>query len=483
MDPVRIVSVGSVILSDLPFMFSFGLFSVLAHRAFPHFCLTSASASIIIRGAFDLTLATAGVIAELVLCEISDWVAPVPRFLAWRIATTFLLVMLIVVIPILLGFHWFADSTGSSGRLIILFTCLSFTSWLYLFYKIGIYLPISSHIDNSFSLSFNEGCIGRVGIIGISTMAVLSGFGAVSAPYSSFTAKPREVSEMDLTRIKTGIETTEELIKYKETALRTLEQRILEKQNSSTRSSTNLVAKMYSTFRGDADEKEHASSRLELEGLYAMKKSLNSDFKELSRRYSDQQRARTLLGKVYQSLYFLFAIYCVYRIVATVISRNPFRHRKSSFSETDPITGVLALLAQYWDPDLNKQAWSRQIGFLFSGIIFMCSTSSVLATVNMVSKHLPRTLERANLALLVAEVLGTYVVSTSLMLRSNLPHDMSSAVSSALGAPLDTTFVDRWFDTLFLFTAGISAAGLYISRRFFYDEILEEDLLEGGKRA
>ncbi|KAK9447729.1 Abscisic acid G-protein coupled receptor-domain-containing protein [Limtongia smithiae] len=481
---VASVSLGRVILGDSPFVLSFILFSLLAHRAFPFF--TSASTSLFTRACFDVCLGTAGVVAELVLCEISDWVYPGARFIAWRVATMFLLALLIVVMPVLLVNSWFSDSTGASHRYNYTFTAIVFTAWLYGFYKIGDYLPLPKHVEGSFwlyTLSFGEECLARVGLIGVSTMAVLSGFGAVSAPYTSFTAKPRQVSEMDISRVRTGIETTDELTRFKETSLKTLEQRMLDKQTKVGRSSTNLVAKMVSSFRGDDDEREYASSRLELEGLYAMKRSLEGDLRELNKRYDDQQRAQTVVGKIHRSLYFLFAIYCVYRIIATLISRNPFRRAKTSFSQSDPITHVLALLAQYWDPDLNRQSWARQIGFLFSGIIFMCSISSVLNMFNIISKAVPRALERANLALLVAEVLGTYAISTSLLLRSNLPKDMSSAVSSALGAPLDTAFVDRWFDTLFLCAVGISAAGLWIVRKFFNDEILEEDLLESGKRA
>ncbi|KAK9460281.1 Abscisic acid G-protein coupled receptor-domain-containing protein [Lipomyces oligophaga] len=483
-EAVASVSLGRAVLLDSPFIFSFGIFAVLAHRAFPFF--TSASASIATRTAFDLCLATAGVISELVLCEISDWVAPGARLIAWNVATTFLLILLIVVLPVLLGFNWFADSTGLARKFKLLFTGLVFVSWLYLFYRIGDYLPLPKHIEGSFwqnSLSFREECLARIGLIGVSTMAVLSGFGAVSAPYASFTTKPREVSDLDISRVKTGIDTTDELIRYKETGLKSIEQRLLDKQKTSSRSSTNLMSKMFSSFRGDADEREFSSSRLELEGLYAMRSSLYGDLKELSKRFTEQENAKTLTGKAHRALYFLFSIYCVYRISATSITRNPFRHASTSFSQSDPITHVLALLAQYWDPDLDRQSWSRQIGFLFSGIIFMCSINSVLSTFNMISRTVPRALERASLALLVAEILGTYAVSTSLLLRSNLPKDMSSAVSSALGAPLEATFVDRWFDTLFLCAAGISAAGLYIARRFFKNEILEEDVLESGKRA
>ncbi|KAK9476503.1 Abscisic acid G-protein coupled receptor-domain-containing protein [Lipomyces japonicus] len=477
------ISFASVLLCDSPFLLSFVIFLVLAHRSFPFFYASTTSASILIRAVFNLCLATAGVIAELVLCEISDWVSAGPRFIAWKVTTTILLVLLIVVIPVLLSYHWFSDSAGFVKRFIHVFTALSFSAWLYFFFRLGDYLPPPKHVEGSFwkyTLSFNEECLARVGLIGVSTMAVLSGFGAVSAPYASFTSKPRIISELDISRVRNGIESTEELIQFKESTMKTLQQRLLEKQKNS---STNLMSKMVSTFRADSDEKEFSSSRLELEGLYAMKRSLNGDLRELTRRYTEQQQSKTLLGKIYKSIYFLFAIYCVYRIVATVISRNPFRRHNSSFSQSDPITHVLALLAQYWDPDLNRQAWARQIGFLFSGIIFTGSISSVLSTFNMISKAVPRALERANFALLAAEILGTYAISTSIMLRSSLPKDMSTAVTSALGAPLDTAFVDRLFDALFLLATFISGAGLYVVRRFFYEEILEEDMLEGGKLA
>jgi hypothetical protein len=61
---------------------------------------------------------------------------------------------------------------------------MTFVVWLFmffLFWKIGDPFPITSPNHGILSI---EQCISRVGVIGVTVMAFLSGFGAVNCPYT-----------------------------------------------------------------------------------------------------------------------------------------------------------------------------------------------------------------------------------------------------------------------------------------------------------
>ena len=160
-------------------------------------------------------------------------------------------------------------------------------------------------------------------------------------------------------------------------------------------------------------------------------------------------------------------------------------------SSTDPINRILSLLAKHVDPTLDQLAWSRQISFLLSGIILLASFNSVLQTFHMITKLSPSLLyqAQANLALIIAQISATYVISSALLLRSNLPTEMKSVVSEALGSPLEPGFVERWFEGWFLVASVATAAGIWAGRKFAstsdwddYDDY-DGDIEMGQKRS
>jgi hypothetical protein len=60
-------------------------------------------------------------------------------------------------------------------RLVLFFTLIAWCFYLYMFWKLGNPFPISNRHE-FFSI---EQCISRVGIIGVTAMAILSGFGGM----------------------------------------------------------------------------------------------------------------------------------------------------------------------------------------------------------------------------------------------------------------------------------------------------------------
>jgi hypothetical protein len=58
-------------------------------------------------------------------------------------------------------------------RLVLVLTVIAWCFYLYVFWKLGNPFPISNR-EEFFSI---ELCISRVGIVGVTAMAILSGFG------------------------------------------------------------------------------------------------------------------------------------------------------------------------------------------------------------------------------------------------------------------------------------------------------------------
>ncbi|KAI9848362.1 MAG: hypothetical protein M1838_000548 [Thelocarpon superellum] len=499
--PFHLPAVIPVLVSSLPFALTFFIVAVVVHqKLFPrlsgqppsdpsrHGPPTSTlpaarwsparpKATAFSRGtnvaavAFSMTVALAAVLAELILCEISNSLNPVARSWSLQVTLSTLLVLLIVVIPlvelrsIISSAGWrFSREGARPSRLAWTLQLVGFGMWIAGFWFVGHGLP-SSHVHawgSEARASLREACLERIGIIGICLMALLSGFASVSAPWQTFGAKVRPVAAADIERKQAGMDATGEMLEAKQSRLRALSRKM------SDAPAEGFMSKFMGSIRGNADVQERTSLELEISGLQTMHQSLSTSLSLLQERRRTQQRASTSVGRVLLLASYLFSIYCLYRILATLTaSLRRWWHPDVTFSGTDPINNFLAVIAKHWDPSLDRLAWSRQISFFLSGVILLASFSSVMQTFVLLSRFTPALLQhtQANLALVVSQISATYVISSALLLRSNLPPEVSTVISDALGAPLDSVFVDRWFEGWFLVASGLTIFGIFVGRK------------------
>jgi The Golgi pH Regulator (GPHR) Family N-terminal len=148
---------------------------------------------------------------------------------------------------------------------------IPFAVFLYLFYQLGSFMPLpekSRLFWRVASRSLTEECVLRVGAMGVTLMAVLSGFGSICAGwamyftpyrYSTFDkVDGRLVTEADVVRAKTSVEMTQDLINEKHHKIEQIENRIHEKvflephlfQSQEVHSFMNRVV---NSVRGDSD--------------------------------------------------------------------------------------------------------------------------------------------------------------------------------------------------------------------------------------
>ncbi|KAF9696918.1 hypothetical protein EKO04_004599 [Ascochyta lentis] len=442
---------------------------------------------------FSINIALSAVLAELIFCEITSTGNRATRTLALKLTLPSLLFLLVVATPaleihsVVSGAGW---STGGSQkgqrRVAWVLEACGLAVWLAAFWYLGsgllgTYLHEKSYVHDH---TFSEGCLERIGVIGISMMASLTGFAAVSSLWQTFGVKYRPVSDSDISRKQAGIQATNDMLLAKESRLRAVERKLTDHPQEG------LMGRVVGTIRGNPDLQERNMLQLEIQGLETMRHTLQNSQTILQNRRQTQLRSHTAYGRILNAFSFVFAIYCAYRIVATsVTTLRRFSSSNASFASSDPINNFLALFAKHWDPTIDRVAWSRTISFLLSGVILLLSFNAVLQTFYLFSRAAPGILHhaQANFALLISQIAATYVISSALLLRSNLPVEMKSAISDALGAPLEPSFTEKWFEGWFLVASVVTAVGLWTGKRLKgdgWDEDVEgEGDIEMGKRS
>lgn len=438
--------------------------------------------------AFSSTIALSAVLTELLLCEISNSFNPATRKVAIRVTVASLLCLLIVLIPLLeiyavvSGAGWkFVGGTRANAWTAWGLEFIGFVIFLAGFWFIGVLLP---NAQGEADIDPVTACLERLGITGTLMMALLSGFAAVSAIWQSFAARARLVTEADINRKQAGLDATLDMLEGKKGRLKQVELKVLDAPSQC------FFQKAIGSIRGDADMQELKTLELEISGLQTMSASLESSLSILQSRRASQLRSSTALGRLTNAFSYIFSCYCVYRVGSTVISiARRTLYPTTSSAATDPVTHVIALFARHVNPSLNQAAWARQISFLLSGVILLASFSAVLQTFHLFARFLPGVLQaaRSNLALLISQVAGLYVISSALMLRNMMPKDVGGVINDALGTGvLGPAWTEKWFDGWFIGSVLMTATGIWLSQTIKGDGVWDDDTwdrdIEMGKR-
>ncbi|RWS21346.1 hypothetical protein B4U80_01212, partial [Leptotrombidium deliense] len=124
---------------------------------------------------FSVTFSLSCSMFELIIFEIIGFLDTSSRYIHWKLSIYAMLFMLIVVLPFYTGYFIINNIRFVKKQLIKPFAIASWLLFMYMFWKIGDPFPILSPKHGIFSI---EQGISRVGVIGVTLMALLSGFGA-----------------------------------------------------------------------------------------------------------------------------------------------------------------------------------------------------------------------------------------------------------------------------------------------------------------
>lgn len=224
--------------------------------------------------------------------------------------------MLLMALPFSISYFLIQNLiTRQEPRPRFALTVFVWVIFILLFWKIGNPFPISSPKHGILSI---EHQISRMGIIGVTLMAMLSGFGAVNYPYVSMYWFMTTVSPADIASLEKRLSLTWEKIITKKKQIATIlhNQRMSQTQPTTRVSSpTSSFWSYLTSFAGSGESQSVANLQKECAYHEELSRQLYLEYVDLKYMEERYQQSKTWKGQMFNYLGYFFSLYCTYKII------------------------------------------------------------------------------------------------------------------------------------------------------------------------
>ncbi|KAI8811070.1 Abscisic acid G-protein coupled receptor-domain-containing protein [Cladochytrium replicatum] len=409
----------------------------------------------LVRFTFSTTFATACALFQLVILELAHLLNDDDRWFLWKSNLTAMVILVVVIQPIHQSFLVLeqAPSVQPKQRWPLTFVC-----WL-------VYLVFLGSLNmgsRSIGILSIENWINKIAVVGVTVMAVLSGFGAVSTPYNSMFVFGRKSSEADVIAAENKLLSTVDMILDKRKQL------ILLKRDKQSRASSSAPMRFFGdggwfdSFTGGSTDTKRLES--EIAALDTLCERLFVDLDETNIDRDRSLQKYTILGQLFNFLGYILSAYCVWKMFTSLISLL-FRSDSNSDQVSDPISRTLDLIGHrlnILDPN-TKSWWSQQLSFVFVGLLVVASMRTLLLQSTKAFRMFAH-VAPSNVVLLLSFILGSYTLSSIVMMRTNIPPEYRSTITTVVGQ-IEFDYYTRWFDLIFLCSAGACVVFYSLARQ------------------
>ncbi|KAL1708910.1 Abscisic acid G-protein coupled receptor-domain-containing protein [Schizophyllum commune] len=341
---------------------------------------------------------------------------PSVRLLQWQISLALLLTTIILIVPSSISLVLSVGATArdaSPSRICGPRLLLNLIPVILYLFALS-YIPLPAALASS---GFSASVLARLVVLGTIILGLLSGFGAISTawPYLPFVSRKKSLpTEQDLRQAEHSLDRIR-------ADLATLNGEITRTSASSTDGS--WISRVATSFRGGDGRAQ------ELKGLRALEAEMSRNYDDLTRRFHEHAYRRTFRGRVAAVVGRLFAVYCVVRVVSSAVHllfpSNAGYNTTTSDLLTDLLAYSLSIVSREEVIARDDVALiSRQISLALVGVIILTSLRLVLRGVTRVSEPLQvtsRNLGASLMLLMLAELMGIYLLSTIVQLRTSFP--------------------------------------------------------------
>lgn len=402
---------------------------------------------------FSITLTLSCTMFELIIFEILGFLDSSSRSFYWYLMLYLLLFVVIVLNPFYISYYCISNIRYVRPDYVGGLTFITWLIFLTVFWKIGDPFPINHPNHGFFSI---ESLVSRIGVIGVTVMALLSGFGAVNYPYSSMKFFMRDVSEIDVHNINKRLMQTMEMIVIRKKRIAIAKKQMMGKVEAANRKG---IWEMISSVTGNRSNENVTQLKLEIEGLEEMSRQLFLEVHEHRNMLERIEWSKTWKGSYFNFLGYIFSGYCLWKIFICTINILFDRVGKK-----DPVTRGIEIAVNWMGFDFDVNFWSQQISFYLIGCIVVTSIRGLLLTVTKFFNKMSSNKSSNIIVLILAQIMGMYFVSSVLLLRMNMPVQYRMIITQVLGS-LQFNFYHRWFDVIFLVSALGSMVTLYLAHK------------------
>lgn len=407
---------------------------------------------------FSITFSLSCTMFELIIFEIVSVLDASSRHLHWNVGLYSILFMLIVIIPFYIAYFIISNVRFVQQKLIRPLTIMIWLVYIYLFWKLGDPFPILSPKQGI--LSIEQG-ISRVGVIGVTVMALLSGFGAVNYPYSSMTYFMRPVTNTDLQAIEKRLMQTMDMILVKKKRIALAKRGSMSNSGQGKNGSNQGIWGMLRTVTTVATGSTENIWQLKQEAatLEELSRQLFLEAHDMRNMRERLDWSKTWQGKYFNCLGYFFSLYCMWKIFISTVNIVFDRVGKK-----DPVTRGLEIAVHWIGFNIDVAFWSQHVSFFLVGCIVVTSIRGLLLTLTKFFYAISSSKSSNIIVLVLAQIMGMHFVSSVLLMRMNMPPEYRMIITQVLG-DLQFNFYHRWFDVIFLVSALSSIGFLYLAHK------------------